>query len=186
MPYRAGIWFACMALLLLGWLVAAPLAAQERPTVVGVVDIQKIMREATAARSIQEQIERRRSSYQAEIKQEETRLREVEQELARQQSLLAPDAFAARQREFRDQVAATQRTVQERRRILDQAYAQGVRQIQIEVTAIIRDIAQERRIDIVVPVAQTLFAAEALRITDEALKRLNKSLPEVTLEFKEN
>jgi len=154
-----------------------------KPVVVGVVAVQAVMKRALATRSIQDQIELRRNSYQTEISNEETRLRQLEVELTRQQSVLAPDAFAQRRQEFEKQVAAVQRSVQERRRGLEKAYADGVRKLQLELTRIIGAIAQERGIDIVVPRSQILFAVDELSLSDEALKRLDASMPELTLDF---
>ncbi len=163
---------------------ALPAKAQEiKPTVIGIVEIQAIMREASAAKSIQEQIEARRTQYQGEISAEETRLRELEQELARQRSVLSPEAYAKRRREFEVDVAAVQRIVADRRRELDQAYAGGVRVLQVEISKIIGEIAAERGITLVLPQAQTLYVDKELRISREVLKRLDEQLPDLALEF---
>ena len=141
------------------------------------------MREATAAKSLQEQIEARRTQYQIEISAEEERLRGVEQELARQRSILSPEAYAKRRRDFEGDVAAVQRIVVDRRRELDQAYAGGVRILQIEVTKIIEEIATKKGITLVLPQAQTLYVDKELRISREVLKLLDERLPDVKLEF---
>lgn len=174
-----------LALIAAAIFVAPPPAyAQDgKPAVIGVVAVQAVMKRALATRSIQDQIELRRNSYQSEISGEETRLRELEAELTRQQSILAPEAFAQRRQEFEQQVASVQRSVQERRRGLEKAYADGVRKLQLELTRIIGDIANERGIDVVVPRSQILFAADNLSLSEEALKRLDASMPEVTLDF---
>lgn len=158
-------------------------AQEGKPAVIGVVAVQAVMKRALATRSVQDQIELRRSSYQAEISEEENRLRALEAELTRQQSILAPDAFAQRRQEFEQQVAGVQRAVQERRRGLEKAYADGVRKLQVELTRIIGDIARERGIDVVMPRSQILFAADELSLSEEALERLDASMPEVTLDF---
>ena len=158
--------------------------AQEiEPAVIGIVEVQAIMREATAAKSIQEQIEERRALYQVEISAEEKRLRGVEQEIARQRSVLSPESYANKQRDFEGDVAAIQRIVVDRRRELDQAYAGGVRAIQIEVTKIIGEIAAERGITLVLPQVQTLYVEKELRISREVLRRLDERLPYFDLEF---
>ncbi len=153
------------------------------PAVIAIVEIEVIMRDASAARSVQEQVEARRSQYQAEISAEEARLRELEQELARQRSVLSPDAYTKRRQEFEGDVAAVQRIVVDRRRELEQAYAGGVRQLQLEISNIITEIAAERGITLVVPEAQTLFVDKSLRISREVLQRLNERLPDLTLQF---
>ena len=172
-----------LALLLLH--VASPAANAQNiePAVIAVVEIQAIMRDAAAAKSIKAQIEGKRTQYLVEISSEEARLRQLEQELARQRSVLSPEAYAKRRRDFEGDVAAVQRIVVDRRRELDQAYAGGVRQLQVELSNIIAEIAAERGITLVVPEVQTLFVDKNLRISREVLQRLDDRLPDLTLEF---
>lgn len=168
--------------------VVSPVASAQNiePAVIAIVEIQSIMRDAAASKSIKAQIEGKRTEYQAEISSEEARLRELEQELARQRSVLSPEAYAKRRKEFEGDVAAVQRIVVDRRRELDQAYAGGVRQLQFELSNIIAEIAAERGITLVVPEAQTLFVDKSLRISREVLQRLDERMPDMTLEFELN
>jgi Skp family chaperone for outer membrane proteins len=166
-----------------GSAVLASAADAAKATVVGVVDVQVILRDATSMKSIQKQVEQKRSQFQGEISAQEKRLRDQEQELKRQQSVLAADAFEAKRRDFEAQVASVQRDVQERRRVLDQAYGEGLRVVQRELTAVIAGIAKERGYNLVVPLGQTLFSDASMALTEEALKRLNKKLPDVALDF---
>ncbi|MBT3925981.1 MAG: OmpH family outer membrane protein [Rhodospirillaceae bacterium] len=181
-------YFAVLSLLLFTALlpqsfVSLANAQDIKPAVIGIVEIQAIMREALAAKSIQGQIEARRTRYQGEISAEEGRLRELEQELAKQRSVLSPEAYAKRRRDFEGDVATVQRIVADRRRELDQAYAGGVRLLQVEISKIIGKIAEEKGITLVLPQAQTLYVDKELRISREVLKRLDERLPDLTLEF---
>ncbi len=153
------------------------------PAVVGTLDVQVILRDSLAMKSIKTQVEEKRGAYQSEISGQEKRLRDQEQELKRQQSVLAADAFEAKRRDFEAQVSAVQRDVQERRKVLDQAYGDGLKKVQEELKAVIAGIAKERGLTLVLPAEQTLYADPTLNITDEALKRLNKKLASVTLNF---
>ncbi|MDA0231588.1 MAG: OmpH family outer membrane protein [Proteobacteria bacterium] len=164
---------------------ASPVAKAQNtePVIIAVVELQAIMSDAAAAKSVKAQIEGKRTQYQVEITSEEARLRELEQELARQRSVLSPEAYAARRREFEGDVAAVQRIVVDRRRELDQAYAGGVRQLQVELSNIIAEIATERGITLVIPEVQTLFVDKSLRISREVLRRLDERLPDLTLKF---
>jgi Skp family chaperone for outer membrane proteins len=87
-------------------------AQQLPPTVAAVIDYQRILREAAAARSIREQIESRRKAYQGEISKEEQRLHEADKEFAKQRSLLTPEAFAEKRQAFEEDVSEVQRLVQ--------------------------------------------------------------------------
>ena len=148
---------------------------------IGVVEVQLIMKDSLAAKSIQSQIEKRRSIYESAVVKEEKRLRELEQEISRQRSLLTPEAFNKKKQEFETQVTAHKRNVRERRRILDQAYASGVRQLQQKLAEIIAAIARDRDILLVLPASQVLFGEVSLLLTREALEALDERLPSVDL-----
>jgi outer membrane protein len=111
---------ALAAILVVAWLQPWQhhgAAAQKLPaTVAAVIDYQRILRDAAAARSIREQIETRRKAYQEEISKEEQRLHAADKEFAKQRSVLSPEAFAEKRRDFEQDVAEVQRMVQERRR----------------------------------------------------------------------
>lgn len=153
---------------------------------VAVVEVQLIMRESLAARSIHTQIEETRSIYEAEVLREETRLQELKQEIARQRSLLEPDAFTKRTRNFESQVTEHKRNVRERRRVLDKAYEGGVRQLQITLAKIIAEIARDKGVLMVLPASTILFGERSLLLTSEVLSTLNERLPAITLTIPSN
>src|SRR5919108_779586 len=126
-------------------------AQQLPPTVAAVIDYQRILRDAAAARSIRDQIEARRKTYQEEISREEQRLHEEDKEFARQRSVLSPEAFAEKRRAFEQDVAEVQRMVQERRRELDRTSAAALNQVKEALIAIVTSIAEERGFNLVLP-----------------------------------
>ena len=154
--------------------------AQKLPTTVAaVIDYQRILNEAAAARSIREQIDVRRKAYQEEIGKEEQRLHEADREFARQRSLLTPEAFAEKRRDFEREVAEVQRMVQERRRELDSASAIALKQVQDALIEVVTSIAEERGFNLVLPSSEVLFFARKIDLTEEVLTKLNDRLPDV-------
>jgi Skp family chaperone for outer membrane proteins len=154
--------------------------AQKLPTTVAaVIDYQRILTEAAAARSIREQIEVRRKAYQEEIGKEEQRLHEADKEFARQRSLLTPEAFAEKRRDFEREVAEVQRMVQERRRELDSASAVALKEVQDALIEVVTSIAEERGFNLVLPSSEVLFFARRIDLTGEVLTKLNDRLPDV-------
>jgi outer membrane protein len=165
-------------------LAAAALAdtaqAQQLPaTVAAVIDYQRILREAAAARSIRDQIEVRRKAYQEEISKEEQRLHEQDKEFARQRSLLTAEAFTEKRREFEQEVAEVQRLVQERRRELDNVAAVALNQVKEALIEVVTSIADERGFNLVLPSSEVLFFARKIDLTEEVLVMLDSRLPDV-------
>lgn len=163
----------------LAWPAADARAQQLPTTVAAVIDYQRILREATAARSIREQIEERRKVYQDEISLEERRLQEADQAFARQRSLLTPEALAEKRREFENEVVDVQRLVQERRRELDRASALALNEVKKELIEIVTGIAEQRGFNLVLPSSEVLFFARQIDLTEEVLAQLDARLPQV-------
>jgi len=161
--------------------VASPApAGQALPApVIAVVDVQRILQESTAAKSVQTAIEAQRDAYQKEISALEDKLRSAEQDLVKQKTVLSPDAFNKRQTDFQKQVADLQRTVQTRKRALDQALDTAMVQVQKAMVDIVGEVAMEKGANMVLARHQFIIHATIYDQTDTVLKRLNERLPKV-------
>ena len=110
----------------------------------------------------------------------------MNQELVRQRSILAANAFAQKRREFEAKVAEVQRVVQARKKDLDGAYEYGVKQIQGAVIDIIAELSAIHGFNLVLSRQQIVFADSALNISEEVLLRLNERLPRVEVPVAQN
>src|SRR3954468_12744628 len=155
--------------------------AELQASVVAVVDVQFILQEAAASKNIQKQLEAQRETYQNEISKQEDRLRAVEQELNRQRSVLSPDDFGQKRREFEQQVADVQRTVQARKRVLDQAFNDSMAKVRDAVLQIVTEVAGEQKATLVLAKQQVVLAEKSLDLTPAVLDRVNTKLPMVTV-----
>ncbi|MGB1540316.1 MAG: OmpH family outer membrane protein [Rickettsiales bacterium] len=176
-PIRLFAMAAVMAALLLGPTIS--FAADNIAT----INIQTILRDSAAAKSTKTQIESKRDQYQNELKKIEDNLRNEDQKLAEQRSLLSPEALDQKRREFRDKVTEAQKEVQEKKLRLDAAYAKALDDIQASVLKIVEKMAKEKGFDVVVPTSQLLYAKAGMDITDAVLKQLDKDLPKVKVDF---
>jgi outer membrane protein len=156
-------------------------AQQLPPTVAAVIDYQRILRDAAAARSIRAQIESRRKAYQGEISKEEQRLHEADKAFAKQRSLLTPEAFAEKRRAFEEDVSEVQRLVQQRRRELDQVAEVALNEVKTALIEIVTGIAEERGFNLVLPSSEVLFFARRIDLTEEVLAKLDARLPDVVV-----
>ncbi len=165
--------------LALAWPFGGALAQKLPAAVVAVIDYQRILRDATAARSIRDQIEARRKAYQAEISEQEERLHEADKAVARQRSVLTAEAFAQKRREYEQEVAQVQKMVQERRRELDSVSAAALNEVKTALIEVVTNLADERGFNLVLPSSDVLFFARRIDLTDQVLAELNERLPKV-------
>lgn len=166
---------------------AAPPAAPRGPIeplaapVVIVIDFQEVLRNSAAAKSIQQQLERTRSTYQEDINKKERDLRAAEQELGQQRAVLAPEAFQQRRRDFETRVADVQRDVSSKKRQLDQAFEENITKVREQLITIVDDLAKETKANMVISRAAVVIVEKKFDLTGEALARLDKKVASVKL-----
>lgn len=177
-----------LAAVFLGISIPAPAVAQEKddpptPTEmqIAIIDLDTIRRESTAMQQIREQIKKFRSVFQEEIQKEEEELRAANQELARQRTILSPDAFAEERKKFEDRLSQVQRSVQKRKTELDKSQQEAMNEVQKTLNQVVANVAAEKSIALVLRRDQIVLSATSLEITEEVLRRLNERLPKVTV-----
>ena len=175
---RSVLFGSVLVVALMGTRQAEP--AERLPTaVVAVVDMQRINKQSMAAQAIRKQVKDHRAAFQAKINKLDEALRREEQELKRQQAILAPGIFAQKRQQFQGKVGEVQRQVQDRVRELDRVLAEATRQIQRALYPIFVELSTERGFDIVLNTTQHVFSRRSLNITDDVLTRLDERLPRV-------
>ena len=161
-------------------LVAEPAFAD---TTVGVVNIQQIMRDSKAANSVRGQLKEKQKSFQADLDAKEKALLAEDQSLAKQSTTTDKAAFEQKVKDFRAKAATAQREVQTKKMQLDKAFAGSLEQIQTSVLAIVKDVAAEKKLSLVLTSSAALYNDPTLDITPEVLKRLDAKLPTVQVNF---
>jgi len=179
MKYLTSVFFA--VLLFAPVLAHAADAPKIKPPVTAVIDIQRILKESTAAQSVRTQLEDRRGKLRDEFAKLETELRGAEQELERQRSVLSADAFDEKRQAYERRVADAQRKADSSRRQLDDAFQEALKQIQTAMLEVAEGTAQQMNLDLVLPRSQVIFVSQDLDITEPVLKGLNAKLPAVKL-----
>ncbi|MCW8834828.1 MAG: OmpH family outer membrane protein [Rhodospirillales bacterium] len=163
---------------------ALPAQAQEKKQeglllVVAVVDMNLVMTEAKAAKSIRDQIEAKRKTYQGEMEVEEKSLREANQELARQRTILSPEAFKEERRKFEERFVAAQRGMQERKMELDRARNDALVKLRDALKEVITSLVVKNNITLILRKDQTVFTAKPMDITALVIEEVDKKLPSV-------
>ena len=155
--------------------------AQKLPTTVAaVIDYQRILRDAAAARAFGSRSRRGGSRTR---KRSARRSNACTKPTRRSQAALGaqPEAFAEKRRAFEQEVAEVQRLVQERRRELDSMAAAALNEVKEALIEIVTSIAEERGFNLVLPNSEVLFFSRSLDLTEEVLAKLDARLPQVQL-----
>lgn len=167
-------------------IAAGPAVAQQAGSGsldIAVVDVQRILRDSAASRNIRPQLEKLKEEFQARFKKQEDVLRAANQDLNRQRAILAPEAYEAQRKAFRERASEAQRQVQAARRQFDGALAIAMRKVHSTLLGITQEYAQEKGIKLILPKSGVLLMKPSFDITAELLKRLDKKLPTLKIEL---
>jgi outer membrane protein len=162
----------------------APSPGKKYPTpTVAIVDINQIMQNSEAAKSIKTQVDKARAGFQQSVQSKNDEFHKLEDDLQRQREVLSPEAFQQKQKEFQQKVADAQRETQDRRNKSEEALGKAQLQVETALNQIVDQIAKEQGITLVLPRQAVLHYEPEMDITAEVMKRLNGKLPAVTLAF---
>lgn len=175
---------ACVISLLTPGLAAAadnavPAKPSVSPTVIVVVDANRVQRESMAGRGVVAARDHYQQSFNAEFEATRKRLQEAEQDLARRRAALTPDAFQEQARELNNKVADFQRQYQGAVRALDKSSAAASNELQKAVIAVTSEVASEMGAGLVLHKQQVFLHDERMDITNVVIERLNKRLASV-------
>lgn len=177
------------ALLIGLWMMilAAPAFAADEPasaaSAFGVVDMNKVMQITDVAKDIFSQMEVKRKEYQTNISKEETSLRAAEQEILKQKDSLSKDEFDKKRKEFEEKVINGQKFVQERKRILDQAFSSSMGNLRGEAIKIVAEVAKERNYSAVFTQDAVMISTPSLDMTGVVIERMNKSVKKIPIDW---
>ncbi len=160
---------------------AAPADGKFPAAVVAVVDIQKILQDSLAAKSVREQLATRRDGYQKEVTADEQKLRSTEKTLSEERAKLSEDDFKKKRQAFEEQVKAIQKKVQERAHTLDKSFNDSLNVIRQTLGQIVAEAAQKRGVTVVLDKGQVVVVESTLDLTALVLDELNKKLPKVVV-----
>jgi Skp family chaperone for outer membrane proteins len=160
-------------------------AGDIKTPVIAIIDFQKITRNSKASATIRKQIADQYANYQSEIQRLQSDL-EIERLLIQEkQKKISRKKFDALSKVYRNKAEKMQKLVDDRKQHLDQMYANGMRQVELELTSVIKNIASERGIDLILNKARgngnVIYANPEIEITKESQLRLNKRLPGLNL-----
>ncbi|HBR68742.1 MAG TPA: hypothetical protein DEA55_05125 [Rhodospirillaceae bacterium] len=165
--------------------VVAIHSAAQAQTSIGIVDIQKVISESSAGKSIQAQVEEQKKAFQAELSKIEQELKDAQKSLVEQKDKLSKEEFATQRQDFDQKRAETSTLVQKRKAGLDRAFTEALQTLEKEIMAIIKGISTERKFDLVLSRNNVFVGNDSLDISNEVTERLNKALQEVKVEVKE-
>lgn len=148
---------------------------------IAILDMQQLLNSSKAAESIRSQIEKRRNSYQKDIKKDEEKLRGMEKELIKQREILSKEAFVEKNKEFQGDIIEAQKSINEKKYKLDKSFADAMTKLREEIVKITAKIAAKEKYALVLSRQQVVIVDQNMDITDQVMKELNSSVKSISV-----
>lgn len=171
--------------LFLALLVLVPFGARAE-TSIAVVDVQTLLSQSEAAKSIEKQVDEFKEKFLSEVSGEEQALRDNEKTLTEQRGSLSKEEFASKAREFEEKLYKMRQTTQGKKRALDEAFSKANGEIRAKVYEIVQQIASEKGFNLVISKQNVIVGEQSIDLTAETMTRLNKALPSIVMDVKEH
>ena len=160
-------------------IIPSVLMADYPNTSIGVIDINKILADANAAVKAAEEIEEIAMDIENEIKSSDEEIIKEQNLLIESQSIMAPEAFEAKRIEYENKIQSYNSERQAKLMKIDELIAISRNDILNAIKPILEEISNEKGITIILEKTSIMLNAEKMDITNEVLKKLNKSLPNI-------
>ena len=154
-------------------------------TSIAIINIDLILNESKAAIDANDQIQIISDEIQEELKKDEEALLNDQKKLIEGQQIMAPEAFEVKRVEYEKKVQNFQVKSQETFTKLDKMIAIARGKILDGIKPILEEVAEEKGITVMLEKNVVILNADSMDITKFVLKKLNKNLPELKVEFEE-
>lgn len=151
---------------------------------IAVVDVQFLISNSKAGKSIRNQLEKQRDAYRGQIEKQESDLRNLEKDLVAQQQSLSKEDFLTKRKDFQEKVMTAQRSVQQRRAAFDKAYTNAMEKLRESIVKIVADAAGKNKIALVLNRQEVVLVEEKMDMTKEILKTLDSTVSSIPVTVK--
>jgi outer membrane protein len=179
---RAFLIAVCSALLAPGALAAAAAGKTNGlvPAIL-IVDLPQVLHDSRAGKGVQATLTKESQEYSREVARQEDDLQKMRSELERQRTVLSPEAFDAKAKQFQQHYQELDREVQQKRLALQRAYNEAMLKVEKAALDIIDRLAKERGANLVLAKQATILQAQGADVTAEVVARLDKTLTSVPI-----
>lgn len=161
--------------------LALPTLASAQEVKIAVVDVEKILSESQAGKSLQSQLNTRRESFQKEFATREDTLMASQKNLMQQKGNLTAEEFSTKRTAFEKELFETRSLFQKRRNSLDKGLGTALSQLRQNIIQVTAEVANEAKYQIVLTRDSVVIIEKEMDITDSVLLRLNAKVSNIPL-----
>ena len=154
-------------------------------TSIGVLDLNKVLLDAKAAKNAAEEIDKIAKNIENELINSDEAMIKEQNKLIEAQSIMAPEAFEIKRKEYEEKVQNYNIERQNKLISVDKLVESSRNEILNNLKPILEELSEKKGITVILEKGTVLLNAETMDITDEVIKRLNKDLPKIEVSLQE-
>jgi Skp family chaperone for outer membrane proteins len=148
-------------------------------TSIAIIDLNLILTDSKAAKSATKQFEEIQKETEAEVIKSDKNMLEERNKLIEQQSVIAPEAFELKAKDYEQKLQAYQVEKQKKLGKLEGALQKARNEILEYVKPILETLSQEMGVTVILEKNSVLLSANNMDLTEDVIKLLNKELPKL-------
>ena len=148
-------------------------------TSIAIVDLNLILSDSKAAKNATKQFEAFQKSTEDEILASDKKMLDERNKLIEQQSVIAPEAFELKAKDYEKKLQTYQVEKQEKLRKLEGGLQRARNEILENVKPILEELSKELGVTVILEKNSVLLSASNMDITENVIKKLNKKLPKI-------
>jgi Skp family chaperone for outer membrane proteins len=150
------------------------------PTIgIGVIDVMRLVSESEAGKSIMTQLDARGKSLESEASTLEKSLLAEENSILAQQGKIPPAEFEAKSKAYQTKLDGVRQSLQTKQANLEKLRVNALSQLQQHIAKISANIADQKKLRVIIDRASVVIVEQNLDVTSEALKQLNASVKSI-------
>lgn len=149
-----------------------------------VVDIEKILSDSMASKSVQKQVEEKRKSFLAEVESAEKKLRDEQAAIEAKRETFTKEELAEKGKGLVESRMEARKKIQDTKAKLDTAYTDAMTKLTKAIYEVSQKIADERKIDLIITRQNIIVGSMSLDITKDVLAQLDAALPDLSIDVK--
>ena len=154
-------------------------------TSIGVLDLNKVLLDAKAAKNAAEEIDKIAKEIENDLVNSDENIINEQNKLIEAQSIMAPEAFELKRKEYEEKVQNYNIERQNKLSSVDRLVESSRNEILDNLKPILEEISSAKGITVILEKGTVLLNAETMDITEEVIKILNKQLPKIEVSLEE-
>jgi outer membrane protein len=151
---------------------AGPAVSADSPKI-GVVNIEKLLENSQAGKSVQSQLKAERDKLEADLKQKANDIQEADKRLQRETTVMSRETREEKERELRIKGADFQSLQKKYRNDLQDLERQLMGQLKDDINALVTDIGKKEGYTLIISNISVLYSVPSNDLTDRLIQELD-------------